>query len=203
MSLLCDKEIRALCIPSETIINFDATAPVVPWCPMIDEYISRQVREVDGKKIISYGQSSAGYDVRLDTKFKIFSNINNSIIDPLNFDDNCCVDHEGEFCIIPPNSYILGITKETFSMPDDVLAICVGKSTYARASAIVNVTPIEPGFKGKVVIEVSNASTLPLKIYANQGIAQFLFFRTSDPCEIPYDVSRKYQGQTTIVTPRV
>lgn len=178
-------------------------AELSSWNPMISDYFPEQVRVENDKKILSYGQSSAGYDVRLDTKFKIFTNINNVIIDPLDFDHNSYVDFEGDVCIIPPNSYILGITKEVFHIPDDILVVCLGKSTYARAGALINTTPVEPGFKGKVVIEISNATSLPLKIYANQGIAQFLFFETSDPCAIPYDSSRKYQGQMEIVTPKV
>lgn len=170
---------------------------------MIAPYSNQQHRFDDnGNKIISWGQSSFGYDVRLAGEFKIFSNLNSIAIDPLNFDDKCLHDHKGPFCIIPPNSYILGKTIEYFNIPRDVQVVCVGKSTYARAGAIVNVTPIEPGFKGNVVIEVSNSTPLPLKVYANMGISQFLFFKGSEPCKVSYaDRDGKYQGQTSIVTP--
>jgi dCTP deaminase len=169
--------------------------------PMISPFFKEQVREVDGQKIVSYGLSSYGYDVRLGRKFKIFSNALNGMIDPLNPDPNCFVEHEGDFCIIPPNSYILGHTLETFNIPQDILTVCLGKSTYARLAAIVNVTPIEPGFKGEVVIEIANCSTLPLKVYAGMGIAQFLFFRGDRPCRTSYaDRGGKYQGQTGVQT---
>lgn len=153
------------------------------------------------EKVISYGQSSFGYDVRLADEFKIFTNVNSIIIDPLDFDQACCVDHKGPFCIIPPNSYILGRTMETFDMPRDITAVCLGKSTYARVGAIVNVTPIEAGFVGTVVIEISNSTSLPLKVYAGMGIAQFLFFKGDDECKVSYaDRDGKYQGQTGIQT---
>lgn len=152
-----------------------------------------------GEKILSYGTSSFGYDVTLQDDFRIFTNINNSIIDPLAFDEKCLVEFKGDVCIIPPNSYILGVTKEYFHIPRNVMVICVGKSTYARCGAIVNVTPIEPGFEGHVVIEISNATSLPLKVYANQGIAQFMFFESDEECEVSYaDKEGKYQGQTGV-----
>lgn len=158
----------------------------------------------DNRKVLSYGLSGHGYDVRLSREFRIFTNVNSSIIDPLNFDEKAClVEHIGNFCIIPPNSYILGFTPEWFSIPKDVQVVCVGKSTYARAGAIVNCTPVEAGFEGRVVIEIANSTNLPLKVYANQGIAQFLFFRSEEPCLTDYSVGgRKYQGQSGIVTPR-
>lgn len=169
----------------------------------IENYVPNLVREQDNRKIISYGLSSYGYDVRLSNKFKIFSNINHGIIDPIQFDDSLCVDYEGEYCIIPPNSYILGVTVEKFNIPDDIIAICVGKSSYARCGAIVNVTPIEPGFEGEVVIEIANSTPLPIKVYANMGIAQFIFFR-GPKCEVTYrDRKGKYQGQTGITTAKV
>jgi dCTP deaminase len=159
--------------------------------------------EVGEEKIISYGTSSFGYDVRLGSKFKIFTNVNSAIIDPLNMPDTAYVDFEGDICVIPPNSYVLGHTLETFEIPRDVTAICVGKSTYARAGCGINVTPIEAGFKGQVVIEISNLTPLPMKVYANMGIAQFLFFRGL-PCEVSYgDRAGKYQGQTGITTAKV
>lgn len=187
------------------------------WGRMIYPFEPDQVRmleieiphERDGtsrteyKKIISYGTSSMGYDVRLGRKFKIFTNVNGAVIDPLNMSDESYVDREGDFVLIPPNSYVLGHTIEYFRMPEDVVAICVGKSTYARAGCAINVTPIEPGFEGQVVIEIANQTPLPMKVYANMGIAQFMFFR-GDPCEISYAKrAGKYQGQMGITTARV
>jgi dCTP deaminase len=191
------------------------------WAPMIAPFESNNIRYKDiteelnnplrlevlniatdaGKpnqqKILSYGTSSFGYDVTLSNEFRIFTNINSSIIDPLNFDEKCLVEFKGDVCIIPPNSYILGVTREYFKIPRDVMVVCVGKSTYARCGAIVNVTPIEPGFSGHVVIEISNATNLPMKIYANQGVAQFLFFQSDEECETSYaDKGGKYQNQT-------
>lgn len=186
--------------------------------PMIEPFEPNQVRErtiiidnglhqaseTETQRVISYGTSSYGYDVRLGNTFKIFSNAKNALIDPLNMSDDCYIDHVGDFCIIPPNSYILGHTIETFDIPRNVSVICVGKSTYARAAALVNVTPIEAGFKGQVVIEIANASTLPLKVYANMGIAQFIFFESDEACEVSYaDRNGKYQNQTGITTARV
>jgi dCTP deaminase len=156
------------------------------------------------EKIVSYGLSSYGYDVRLGREFKIFTNVRNGTIDPLNPDPDCFVDHVGGYCIIPPNSYILGHTMETFDIPQDIMVMCVGKSTYARLAAIVNVTPIEPGFKGQVVIEIANCSTLPLKVYAGQGIAQFLFLKGDQPCMTSYaDKAGKYQNQQGVTTARL
>lgn len=173
------------------------------WRPMISPYVYDNVREVDGKRVLSYGTSSYGYDVRLGNKFKIFTNVHCGIIDPLEFDSNCLVDHEGDYVIIPPNSYILGHTMETFKIPRNVMVIAVGKSTLARAGAIVNVTPIEPGFEGEVVIEVSNSTPLPMKLHAGQGIAQFLFFESDEECGTSYaDKNGKYQNQVGVVTPR-
>lgn len=193
------------------------------WQPMIEPFVSGQVRvanvrslsfpdepdvivdvNIKRQKIVSYGTSSFGYDVRLGRKFKIFTNINSGVIDPLEMDDKCYVDFEGDTCIIPPNSYVLGHTIETFNIPRDVMVICLGKSTYARCGAIVNTTPIEAGFSGQVVIEISNATNLPLKIHANQGIAQFLFFQSDEPCETSYaDRGGKYQNQRGITTAKV
>jgi dCTP deaminase len=155
------------------------------------------------KKIISYGTSSMGYDVRLGRKFKIFTNVNGAVIDPLAMSEASYVDREGDFVLIPPNSYVLGHTIEYFRMPEDVVAICVGKSTYARAGCAINVTPIEPGFEGQVVIEIANQTPLPMKVYADMGIAQFMFFK-GDACEISYAKrAGKYQGQLGITTARV
>lgn len=173
--------------------------------PMIYPFIPHQVRKDDsGQRIVSYGLSSYGYDVRLGYQFKIFTNVRNAVIDPLNPDSDCFIEHEGEYCIIPPNSYILGHTLETFDIPDDILSLALGKSTYARLAAIVNVTPIEPGFRGQVVIEIANASTLPLKVYAGQGISQFIFFRGDQPCTVSYaDRGGKYQNQQGVTTARL
>lgn len=174
------------------------------WKPMIAPFIDGQVRQVDEQKIVSYGLSSYGYDVRLANKFKIFTNIHSGVIDPLNMDDNCYVDFEGDTVIIPPNSYVLGYTVEYFNIPRNVLVVCVGKSTLARAGCTLNVTPIEPMFQGTVVIELANTTTLPMKIHANQGVGQFLFFQSDEPCKTSYaDRGGKYQGQTGIVTARV
>lgn len=183
------------------------------WRPMISPYVDGQVRRVnewgepsqvyDSKKIVSYGTSSFGYDVRLADEFKIFTNVFNGVIDPLKADEKerVFVDHKGPHCVIPPNSYILGYTMERFVIPRDVMVLCVGKSTYARCGAIVNVTPIEAGFEGSVVIEISNATPLPLVVHAGQGIAQFMFFQSDEPCEVSYaDRGGKYQGQSGLQT---
>lgn len=174
------------------------------WKPMITPFEPNNVREVDGKRIVSYGTSSYGYDVRLDNKFKVFTNVHSEVIDPLNFSEKCFVEKEGDYVIIPPNSYLLGSTIETFCIPRNVMVIAVGKSTWARAGAIVNVTPIEPGFAGSVVVEISNSTPLPMKIHAGHGIAQFLFFESDEACEISYaDKGGKYQNQKGVVTPKM
>ncbi len=194
MSILSDVEIASLCE-----VEKDSGSK-----PMIYPYIDSQIKESSSKRILSYGQSSYGYDVRLDRQFKIFTNINSGIIDPLDFSENALMEHEGDFCIIPPNSYILGITLETFVIPRDIMVVCVGKSTLARCGAIVNTTPIEPGFNGRVVIEISNATTLPLKIYSGMGVAQFLFYKGNIPCKTSYaDKAGKYQNQTGLTLAKV
>lgn len=169
--------------------------------PMITPFISRQVKhDHQSNKIVSYGLSSMGYDVRLANKYKIFTNIFSAMIDPLDMPQTAYMDHEGPFVIIPPNSYALGHTIETFDIPKDVMVICVGKSTYARVGCAVNVTPIEPGFRGSVVLELANQTPLPMKVYSNMGIAQFLFLK-GDPCEVSYaDRQGKYQNQSGIQT---
>jgi len=173
--------------------------------PMVAPFSAEQHRvDEHGNKTVSWGTSSYGYDVRMARDFKIFTNVRNGMIDPLNPDPGCFVEHTGDYCIIPPNSYILGHTVETFDIPRDVMVVCLGKSTYARLAAVVNVTPIEPGFKGQVVIEIANCSTLPLKVYANQGIAQFLFLKGDRPCMTSYaDRDGKYQNQAGVVTARL
>ncbi len=170
---------------------------------MISPFVAGQVINIVGVAIISYGTSSYGYDVRCANEFKIFTNINSSIVDPKNFDPKSFVDVQSDVCIIPPNSFALARTVEYFKIPRDVLTICLGKSTYARCGIIVNVTPLEPEWEGHVTLEFSNTTPLPAKIYANEGVAQMLFFGADEICEISYaDRAGKYQGQTGVVVPR-
>ena len=169
---------------------------------MIEPYEPGQVREVDGKRIVSYGTSSYGYDVRCANEFKVFTNINSAIVDPKNFDHNSFVDVVADECIIPPNSFALARTVEFFRIPRNVLCICLGKSTYARCGIIVNVTPLEPEWCGHVTLEFSNTTTLPAKIYANEGVAQMLFLESDEVCRTSYaDRKGKYQGQTGVTLP--
>lgn len=171
---------------------------------MISPFEAGQVREIDGRKVISYGTSSYGYDVRCSNTFKLFTNINSTIVDPKNFDPESFVEVEGDHCIIPPNSFALASTVEYFRIPRNVLTVCVGKSTYARCGIIVNVTPFEPEWEGHVTLEFSNTTPLPAKIYANEGIAQVLFFESDEVCETSYkDRAGKYQGQTGVTLPKV
>ena len=170
---------------------------------MIAPFESGQVKETERGKVISYGTSSYGYDVRCSDEFKIFTNINSAIVDPKNFDSNSFVDLKSDVCIIPPNSFALARTVEFFKIPRDVLTICLGKSTYARCGIIVNVTPLEPEWEGHVTLEFSNTTTLPAKIYANEGVAQMLFFSGDEVCETSYkDRAGKYQGQTGVTLPK-
>lgn len=167
---------------------------------MIEPFVDHQVR--DG--VISYGVSSYGYDIRVADEFKIFTNVYSAIVDPKNFDRASMVDFKGEVCVIPPNSFALARTVEYFRIPRNVLTICVGKSTYARCGIIVNVTPFEPEWEGFVTLEISNTTPLPARIYANEGIAQVLFFEADEPCEISYaDKKGKYQKQQSIILPKV
>jgi len=167
---------------------------------MIKPFEDRQVR----KGGISYGLSSYGYDIRIADEFKIFTNINTTIVDPKRFDPRSFVDVQGEVAVIPPNSFALGRSVEYFKIPRNVLTICVGKSTYARCGIITNVTPFEPEWEGYVTLEISNTTPLPAKIYANEGIAQVLFFESDETCETSYaDRQGKYQGQQGIVLPTV
>jgi len=167
---------------------------------MIKPFEDRQVR----KGGISYGLSSYGYDIRIADEFKIFTNINTTIVDPKSFDPRSFVDYQGEVAVIPPNSFALGRSVEYFKIPRTVLTICVGKSTYARCGIITNVTPFEPEWEGYVTLEISNTTPLPAKIYANEGIAQVLFFESDEACETSYaDRQGKYQGQQGIVLPSV
>lgn len=220
MSVLSDGEIIDLCTPP-----VDAGDD---WIPMIKPFNPRLLNErvhtapvinnghmydkpICTSKTISSGLTSYGYDVKLGAEFKLFTNINSTIIDPKRLDPKCMVDAVvktdewgDQYVIMPPNSYILGVTEEYFDIPRDILAICLGKSTYARVGAIVNVTPIEPGFTGNVVIEISNSTPAPLKIYVNEGCAQFLFFRGSKPCQVSYrDRKGKYQGQRGVTLAKV
>ncbi len=167
---------------------------------MIEPFSENQVRE----GVISFGVSSYGYDMRIAEEFKIFTNINSTIVDPKGFDPRSFVDFKGDVCIIPPNSFALGHSVEYFRIPRDVLVICLGKSTYARCGLVVNVTPLEPEWEGHVTIEISNTTPLPARIYANEGIAQLLFIQGSEVCETSYaDKSGKYQAQKGITLPRM
>ena len=169
---------------------------------MISPFSAKQVRYQDDNKVISYGTSSYGYDVRCANEFKIFTNINSAIVDPKNFDANSFVDLKADVCIIPPNSFALARTVEYFKIPRNVLTICLGKSTYARCGIIVNVTPLEPEWEGHVTLEFSNTTNLPAKIYANEGVAQMLFLESDEVCETSYkDRGGKYQGQTGVTLP--
>jgi len=197
---------------------------VEDWRPMIAPFEPGQVRKLPdqlknpnmvrfGQRVISYGTTSFGYDVTLDEAgFKIFSGMNVSEIDPMEFDEECLVDATVRTCpksglkyiLLPPHSYGLGVTREYFHMPRDVVALCIGKSTYARAGVLINATPIEPGFAGNVVIEVANLTPIPARIYLNTGIAQFLFFRGEEECETSYaDRGGKYMGQRGIQLPLI
>jgi len=170
---------------------------------MIEPFEPGQVRTVDGHRIISYGTSSYGYDVRCAREFKIFTNINSTIVDPKAFDEKSFVDVDSDVCIIPPNSFALARTVEFFRIPRSVLTVWLGKSTYARCGIIVNVTPLEPEWEGHVTLEFSNTTPLPAKIYANEGVAQMLFFESDEVCETSYkDRGGKYQGQVGVTLPK-
>ena len=170
---------------------------------MISPFEPDQIKLLSGNKVISYGTSSYGYDVRCSSMFKVFTNINSAVVDPKEFDKNSFVDFEGDTCIIPPNSFALASTVEYFKIPRSVLTICLGKSTYARCGIIVNVTPLEPEWEGHVTLEFSNTTPLPAKIYANEGVAQMLFFESDDVCEVSYkDRGGKYQKQTGVTLPK-
>lgn len=173
---------------------------------MIEPFEPKQVRfNATGEKLVSYGTSSYGYDVRCANEFKVFTNVHSAIVDPKHFDERSFIDIVGDECVIPPNSFALARTVEYFRIPRDVLTICLGKSTYARCGIIVNVTPLEPEWEGHVTLEFSNTTNLPARIYAGEGVAQMLFFQ-SDPddiCETSYkDRGGKYQGQTGVTLPK-
>lgn len=210
-----DRWIRSQCIPSHLQLK---RADRGNFKPMIEPFESGQVRvkkpysaEFDTDlllnrgKIISYGTSSYGYDVRCAPEFKIFTNINSAIVDPKNFDERAFVEFSGDRCIIPPNSFILARSVEYLRIPRDVLVVCVGKSTYARVGIVCNVTPLEPEWEGHITLEFSNTTNLPAVMYANEGCAQLLFFQadSDDVCETSYkDRAGKYQGQTGVTLPR-
>tara|TARA_B100000945_G_scaffold125681_1_gene99931 strand:- start:80 stop:646 length:567 start_codon:yes stop_codon:yes gene_type:complete len=170
---------------------------------MIEPFQENQVKSNGSGKIVSYGTSSYGYDVRCADEFKVFTNINSSMVDPKNFDDQSFVDIKSDVCTIPPNSFALARTVEYFRIPRKVLTLCLGKSTYARCGIIVNVTPLEPEWEGHVTLEFSNTTSLPAKIYANEGVAQFIFLESDEVCEISYkDRDGKYQGQKGVTLPK-
>lgn len=186
MSIKCDKWIRHMALDHD----------------MISPFSSEQVRESQQGRIISYGVSSYGYDVRCANEFKVFTNINSAVVDPKAFDSSSFIDVKSDVCIIPPNSFALARTVEYFKIPRNVLTICLGKSTYARCGIIVNVTPLEPEWEGHVTLEFSNTTTLPAKIYANEGVAQMIFLEAQEVCEVSYrDRKGKYQGQTGVTLP--
>ena len=167
---------------------------------MIEPFVDDQVRS----GVISYGVSSYGYDVRVGDEFKVFTNVFNTVVDPKNFDPKSFVDIKADVCIIPPNSFALASTVEYFRIPRDILTVCLGKSTYARCGIIVNVTPFEPEWEGHVTIEISNTTPLPAKIYANEGIAQVLFFQSDEECTVSYkDKKGKYQAQRGVTLPKI
>jgi dCTP deaminase len=171
---------------------------------MIEPFEASQVKEIDGRRVVSYGTSSYGYDIRCSDEFKIFTNINSTIVDPKAFDAKSFVDFRGAVCIIPPNSFALARTVEFFRIPRSVLTICLGKSTYARCGIIVNVTPLEPEWQGHVTLEFSNTTPLPAKIYAGEGCAQVIFLESDEVCETSYlDRGGKYQGQQGVTLPRI
>lgn len=208
MSIKNDKWIRKMCSTDPEVRNgvFVPTGMRRIDGPMIEPFEPGQVREAplgSGRKIISYGTSSYGYDVRCANEFKIFTNINSTVIDPKDFDEKCFVDVVSEYCVIPPNSFALARTLEYFRIPRNVLTVCLGKSTYARCGIIVNVTPFEPEWEGYVTLEFSNTTPLPARIYAGEGCAQVLFFESDGVCETSYkDRGGKYQGQQGVTLPK-
>ncbi len=167
---------------------------------MIEPFVEAQKRE----GVISYGLSSYGYDARVAPEFKIFTNVDNAVVDPKQFDATSFVDRQTDVCVIPPNSFVLARTVEYFRIPRDVLVVCLGKSTYARCGLIVNVTPLEPEWEGHVTLEISNTTPLPAKVYANEGLCQFLFFQGASPCEVSYaDRAGKYMKQRGVTLARL
>lgn len=170
---------------------------------LISPFEPAQIKRNGKDRLVSYGTSSYGYDVRCSDRFKIFTNINSAVVDPKNFDENSFVDFQGDVCIIPPNSFALASTIERFKIPRNVLTVCLGKSTYARCGIIVNVTPLEPEWEGHVTLEFSNTTPLPARIYANEGVAQVIFLESDEECEVSYkDKGGKYQGQAGVTLPK-
>jgi dCTP deaminase len=170
---------------------------------MIEPFEAYQIKQNQSGRVISYGTSSYGYDVRCANEFKIFTNVNSTIVDPKNFDERNFVNVDADVCIIPPNSFVLTRSVEYFRIPRDVLVICVGKSTYARMGIVVNTTPLEPEWHGHITLELSNTTPLPAKIYANEGIAQLIFLSADEMCETSYaDRQGKYQGQRGVTLPK-
>lgn len=168
---------------------------------MIEPFVAQQVRAVEGNPVISYGVSSYGYDIRVSNHFRIFTNVFGAMVDPKAFDPRSMVEVEDDICLIPPNSFALALSVEYFRIPRNVLTICVGKSTYARCGIIVNVTPFEPGWEGQVVLEISNTTPLPARVYANEGLAQVIFLESDTPCDVSYaDRKGKYQHQKGMTT---
>jgi dCTP deaminase len=171
---------------------------------MIRPFEDRLIRLVEGRPVISYGLSSYGYDIRVSRHFRIFTNVYGSVVDPKAFDAKGLVEIESEVCLIPPNSFALALSVETFKIPRNVLTLCVGKSTYARCGIIVNVTPLEPEWEGFVTLEISNTAPLPARVYSNEGLCQIVFFNSDQVCEISYkDKKGKYQSQKGIVLPKI
>jgi dCTP deaminase len=169
---------------------------------MIEPFVGTQVRYSEGKKVISYGLSSYGYDLRVASEFKVFTNLYDALVDPKDFNEKAFVDIDADECIIPPNSFALARSVEYFRIPHNVLTLCIGKSTYARCGIIVNVTPFEPGWEGYVTLEISNTTPLSAKIYANEGLAQVLFYQGAEDCETSYaDRGGKYMKQMSITLP--
>lgn len=205
MSIKSDRWIKYMCRPA----NGEHKPMIEPFEPaLVREAPTVRGGELTFDKVISYGTSSYGYDIRCSNEFKVFTNINSTVVDPKNFDEKCFVEVDandnGGFCIIPPNSFALARTMEYFRIPRDVLTICLGKSTYARCGIVVNVTPFEPEWEGHVTLEFSNTTPLPAKIYAGEGCAQVLFFQSDEPCETSYrDRKGKYQGQQGVTLPKV
>jgi dCTP deaminase len=172
---------------------------------MIEPFVDGQIKKTEsGERVISYGLSSYGYDLRVSNEFKVFTNVFGSVVDPKAFDDRSFVDMKTDVCVVPPNSFALARSVEYFRIPREVLTICVGKSTYARCGIIVNVTPFEPEWEGHVTLEISNTTPLPARIYANEGLAQVVFFESKEACETSYaDRAGKYMGQRGITIPRM
>lgn len=204
MSIKNDRWIRGACT-SPHIKTLGLQPLIEPFEPhLIRQEIKGIIKPSPVRPVISYGLSSYGYDVRCANEFKVFTNFNSSVVDPKNFKEESFFDFVGDVCVIPPNSFALARTVERLCIPRNILTLCIGKSTYARCGIIVNVTPLEPEWEGYVTLELSNTTPLPAKIYADEGIAQMLFFEADEVCEVSYkDRDGKYQNQTGIVSPRV